>query len=525
MKKLNFLRLPALALPIILSALVSACAERPSAEVSVTVRADSTLHRMAGGIGASWHAIEDSIPFDGRTTHGGSAWGANPDPGDDAAWDQVYRHAEWLGLNFLRVELEARMYEPERRQFTWDSREMRILYRILDWCESTGAEVFLQQMWINADWNAYPEFRGDPVKRVHSAAYSIPDFAAGLAALADHLLNVKGYTCIKWLCISNEPGWSWSWWQMPPNESAPFTPALAAVRTALDSAGINLPLSGPDWTDSPALEPEKIDFDPYIGAYDIHSYYSRYDWYGTPEHAPDLPLSLVVQRLSDWARWAHERGKPFFLTEVGSMIYGWRGTDPGPSTWPSALKDAQLVMRGLNVKVDAFNRWSFLNRGDLDGQWQMIETWDRENRRIRETFTPRPNSYFVYGLLSRFIAGRSEVLVTRVEGGRCEDGWQRVFAVALRDPAGGLALALMNDDEREWSVEVSLESLKERITLHKYQVTPATADDPSLRIDPLSGRTVSPRDGTLAETLPASSLTVYSTWRLSHDEPGLIRVD
>ena len=33
---------------------------------------------------------------------------------------------------------------------------MRILYRILDWCQRNKADVFLQQMWGNVRWNAFP---------------------------------------------------------------------------------------------------------------------------------------------------------------------------------------------------------------------------------------------------------------------------------------------------------------------------------------------------------------------------------
>ena len=33
----------------------------------------------------------------------------------------------WLGLSFLRVELSASMYEPEKGEFDWDNEEMRAL--------------------------------------------------------------------------------------------------------------------------------------------------------------------------------------------------------------------------------------------------------------------------------------------------------------------------------------------------------------------------------------------------------------
>jgi hypothetical protein len=109
---------------------------------------------------------------------------------------------------------------------------MRILYRILDWCERRRADVFLQQMWGNVDWNAFPEFQGDPVKRVHSGPRSIDDFAEGLAALVNHLIKTRGYTCIKWICINNEPGYDWSWWQCPPDTPMSLRKGLAAVRRA-----------------------------------------------------------------------------------------------------------------------------------------------------------------------------------------------------------------------------------------------------------------------------------------------------
>ena len=102
------------------------------------------------------------------------------------------------------------VYEPERGQFSWDGAEMRIPYRILDWCEKNRADVFLQQMWGNVAWNAFPEWRDDAVGRVHSGPASMEDFGEGLTTLVEHLVKEKGYTCIRWVCITNEPNGGWS---------------------------------------------------------------------------------------------------------------------------------------------------------------------------------------------------------------------------------------------------------------------------------------------------------------------------
>ena len=132
----------------------------------------------------------------------------------------------------------------------------------------------------------------------------------------------------------------------------------------------------------------------------------------------------------------------------------------GPGGYESVLKDCELIVRRLNAGADGFNRWSFLNRGDLDGAWQFIETLDRQAGKLLQDFTPYPNTYFGLGLLSRFTAKHSAVLACRVEGGTMQQ-WQRVFAVALRSPQGHLTLAVVNDAPQEFDLALDLEGLAE----------------------------------------------------------------
>ena len=477
---------------------------------------------MRGGMGASWHAIEAEIPtgvkhpvFAGPA-HGGSAWGGNPGAEDKDRWRQIERHADWLGLDFIRVEVEQRMWHPERDRYTWDAPEMRILYRILDWCERRQADVFFQVMWGNVDWNAHPEFRGDPVTRVHSGPYSMEAFADSVAALMKQLTRTRRYTCIRWLCINNEPGYDWSWWQAPPNQPMSLRDGLAAVRRALDRDGIEVPLSGPDWTDLPELQPERIDFDEFLGAYDLHSYYARFDWAPTEGY----PLVVAEKRLAAWRDWATARRKPLFLSELGTMVYGWRTNSPGPATFEAALKDAELVVRGLNLGVDGFNRWSFVNRGDLDGQWQMISTWDSANRTLLKKVTPRPNGYFVYGLISRLTAKHSGVLAGETRGGQV-DGTNRVFASALRSPKGNVTWLIVNDAPRAWSATLEARGGMTK-ALHQYQSTAEQRDQAGVRLRPLRTIEWSKTGGRFADTLPAMSLTVYSSYDLGPSARGVV---
>jgi hypothetical protein len=492
------------------------CGQKP---LSLRFRVDAgrAVRTMQGGIGASFHAIEEPIP--GQRPSGGvwagSAWGANPPAEDEAAWQSIYRHADWLGLDWCRVELEQRMYEPRRREFTWDNPEMRILYRILDWAERRGVDVFLQQMWANVEWNAWPELRGSMSGRLVSSPASLDEFAYGLGELAEHLTKKRGYKCIRWLSISNEPGWDWSWWQGPDRKPVSITPAFAAVRKELDRRGIRLPVSGPDWTDLPELEPARIDFDPYIGAYDLHSYLSYFDGARC-----GYPLSQAEKRLADWSRWAHGRGKPMFLSELGTMVFGFRGDEPGPGIYESGLKDAALAVRAIRAGVDGLNRWSMINRGDLDGQWQLLDTWEIDEARLKKAFTPHPNTYYLFGILSRLTALRSDVLAVEVEGKQDPAARQLVVA-ALRSPKGRISVLAVNETYRDVDASIALDGLPAAQVLHRYAVTGDARDRIDYPVEPGAQFSIGPGRAAFTDRIPRLGVVVYSSYELKHAQPGI----
>jgi hypothetical protein len=474
---------------------------QPSSDTLVlSIDTSRPIYTMRGGIGASWHAMSEDLPLENEkydypvrvTNPRGSAYGGNPPPSAKPLWDQLYRHATWLGLDWVRVEVSLRMWEPEKGVFHWNGDEMQALYRILDWCEKNHADVFLQNMWSNVEWNAYPG-----VHPILSAPRDIQAFADGMARLIEHLTKTRGYTCIKWFCITNEPpGGTWGyWWSTGSDPQITITPALEAVRAAFDKRGLEIPLSAPDWTDLPRLDPAKIDFDPFVGAYDIHSY-----------QGVDSKRQAL---LAEWTRFAHDRGKPFFLSEMGNMQLGWGDANPGPKTFAASLSNAETIVRGLAAGIDAFNRWSYTNRGDLDGQWQLVHTWDRDNKRYLDKIEPEPAAYFGYGILTRLIAKHSKVLAVQKAVQGVDD--ERVLAAALLAPDGNVTVILLNLERKGVGVTVRL-SGDQPGSFFKYQVTASAAEQSGFRLVPEPTR--------LKDSLPPESITVFSTFHLKPDAPG-----
>lgn len=59
------------------------CTSGKRTDVTIDVNFETVVGEVSQGIGASFHAIEDSIIMIGNRSYGGSAWGANPAIDDD----------------------------------------------------------------------------------------------------------------------------------------------------------------------------------------------------------------------------------------------------------------------------------------------------------------------------------------------------------------------------------------------------------------------------------------------------------
>ena len=351
-------------------------------------------------------------------------------------------------MNFIRVELSQRMYEPERRKFDWNNEEMQALYKILDYCQKNNADVFLQQMWGYVDWNAFPG-----VHPLISAPKNLDDFADGIATLVGYLTHEKGYTCIKYFCMSNEPpGGPWGyWWESGDQKGPSLQQTWKRLKDEFDQRHLSIPISGPDWTSMPPFDPAKLGFAPYLGAIDIHSY--------------DGVDAKGEANLKAWADWAHSQNKPFFLSEYGNMKLGFGTDNPGQKSFDAAISNALDVIRGLRAGVDGFNRWSFTNRGDLDGQWQLIQTFDRENKKYLSEVKPEKEAYYGFGILSRFF---SKYSYTADCTANIPDSV--LMTTALVSPKGEVSIFIVNPQNKPVNLNLETNSPESK-TYHVYQVS------------------------------------------------------
>jgi hypothetical protein len=483
--------------------------------VTLTV-SDRPQHRMQSGVGASWHSI--LYPTVG---HGGSAFGGTPPivPRHEKLWSSLEQHADWLALKFIRLEMDWRQFEPRRNEFTWDSPEMKIVDRICRWSQRRGADVMLQCMWLNVGWLSFPEYAGDPALEVVSAPADLDAFAQGWVELLREFRERRGYTCIRWINLVNEP--NCFWWHVPNAKSAAqelqyLVEATKHVRAALKKAGLDVRVMGVDMTGLPELG--KLAAQPWfehVDDVDFHCYGSVFDF-----ENPVTPMlngypmgDRLGKTLARYAPEAHEAKKGLYLSEAGTMAYGWGSDNPNPGSFRASLKDTELLVRTLQLGIDGFNHWSFTNRGDMDGQWQFVDTWDRKIKQWLADAAPHEPSYYVLGLATRHVPKHAIVLASDISGGEV-DGKRRVWAVALRSPKDqSLTLIAVNDAEKPWTLKVSGQGVARPLSaLHSRQ-----EDGPSRN---LAYASLVVADGTSSVQLPPFSLTIVTDAPLDPSSPG-----
>ena len=490
---------------------------------------DSVINTMQGGFGASMHAIEDSLPVStdkgNYRSWGGSAWGGNPDPSDSSRWNQIYKYADWLGFDWCRVEIDHGMYEPDKMEFDFNNREMKILFRWLDYCQSRNIDVYLTEMWPNTKWLVIKEFQGDPTKELMSAPNDIESWSNGYIHLLNYLVKKKQYNCIKWVTVCNEPMESWGWWRDTDTSSQDILPALEVMKKKIDASRLPVKLVVTDGPFRYAVTDEQK-YLPFIGAIGFHDYSSMFDWSEKEPH-----MNQTVGMVKEWKKLAKMNNNiPLFISEFGSFIYGIERDTDGPSRWTSLLHDIQLVIRLCNAGVDGMNRWSFINRGDLDGQWQMIDTWNVNKHKILDEIKPHPNSYYLYGLITRFTAKNSDVLETVVttsvnqKTGNIPDTdmeiAKHIFAAAFRSPDGNYSLFITNDSGNSYPVEVFLPDTTRMRYFYKYEITRTIEGKSDCMINPMDEILIRNKLK-IKDRLNPESILLFTTYKKNMDKDGI----
>ena len=131
----------------------------------------------------------------------------------DADWNKAYRRLDVMELRFARVVINASLYcktPPlgQARVYDFNSPTAKLLYKILDYCQSRNVTVIL------GEW-ADPSGKSDVIDRSRKQFRfdGTIEYDPGLTFIIGDFLTYhfqeKKYTCIQYYNLGNEPNGDW----------------------------------------------------------------------------------------------------------------------------------------------------------------------------------------------------------------------------------------------------------------------------------------------------------------------------
>jgi hypothetical protein len=343
----------------------------------------------------------------------------------------VKERIRFMQLPFVRVRMFASWYSDVDNEYDFSNTAMQPLYEILDATKANGTDVVLTE-WGSDDWSMDPWPIDDP------------RYTQAVADGLDHLINVRGYTNIRYVVIVNEP-------DINQLTFAQWSAAITDLHRELAARDLlgTVRVTGPDicctdgwWGSSIA------DLHERITAWDRHLYPDPEDVSsGSTEGFVRSAWDQVRSSVPDWT------SKPFLLGEAGFQT--WGQSSPG-----YAVDMADYAIQATRAGTSMMSAWMLDDESYPLGLDTEIPKWYGmwSNRDSGSTLKPW---FYTWSLLSKLVRpGSTLYLATQPPG---------IRALAARDPSTGTwTFVLVNrDPTRDRDVTVKVPGY-EAVTYSRY---------------------------------------------------------
>lgn len=199
----------------------------------------------------------------------------------DKKWKELYKRIDFVNPHIIRVMDVAtwRYYkgldENNEPILDFNTQEVKSLYKLLDYCQKRNIKVLFGEWGAAGLWNL-----DESIPEIERA--DDPRWTNMIVKYLEHLIIEKGYTCIQYYNLVNEPN---GYWASTDGDWKQWKSGYIQLSEALKKSGLDkyVQLSGPDavtqW-DHPK-HPKKAhdwvystvtDLDSITGLYDFHIY-------------------------------------------------------------------------------------------------------------------------------------------------------------------------------------------------------------------------------------------------------------
>jgi hypothetical protein len=281
---------------------------------------------------------------------------------------------EWLRPDWVRMFFWYKDWNPsgDLATFDFDTPNMRSKYRTLDQYQRLGAPVNV----TGVEWSV-PEPFADPER-----------LAVAAGALLEHLVRAKGYTCIQYWTLTNEPDIGFL------RTGATFDDFVRIhqlVREEFGKRNLAIQIVGSD---------EALGLPWFVRCFENEDYYTVVDLFASHRYLQKEDRGLSRLFFSERMERLRSRRsvKPLVVAEFGFQdSRASHLLNPVMEEYPYAVWAAKFAIEGLNRGVSGFSIWC-LHEVYYPGQGFMnYGLWDYKDNEWRV----RP-VYHAWALFTRF---------------------------------------------------------------------------------------------------------------------------
>lgn len=402
----------------------------------------------------------------------------------DKLWQEYFDMIDYSGMQYVRLCVSMTMWEPindnddpfdtdfesgfifspkfsERSDAQGEGAGfpalnyayLKAFYKLLDHFEEKGLYVILGN-WDNGsealgfcpnneNWLASTDANGNKLGRGNDLnVISLDEYAETFAAIMYHLVEEKGYTCVKGFSFYNEPE------QLKGGQDT-----LVAVYNKFDEHLKRLGIrektmiqafDGPVfWMAADNGNANRItDMDKECGdAMDIIGYHV---YLATVESGDKVEGNDVRGTVSTYIipevkkMIAQSDGRPVVVSELGTFAFsGSASSEESGKDYMTRIFAAEAAIELFNCGAKGYGLWIY--NCYLHKYYTMLSYDPKDSNRL----IPDKVNYYPSSLIMKHLPGGTDIVTSEVVG--CEDDYKHVWAAAGVRPDGTSAILLVND--------------------------------------------------------------------------------
>ena len=356
------------------------------------------LPRKFFGAGVNWFDYLGTGGYYGRFSGYPLSEVIYPDVNDTVGWQKILNTLDELSPSFIRYGLNPETVIDAEGNIDKSSVAFDRLEILASWASSRDVAIEIDTFLIPSYYEFKTEETEVSARFCNMAASDNAEYARRFVGpLIHYIVRERGMTAVSLFNPVNEPI-NYGVYQVPengPDVYVHYVEMFREMRKALDDLGIHetevglIGIDGDVPLEYPLLKhaARNIDLDPFVSAYSIHSYRTRFDYLPPVEVCPDSePLEITVDRhIKQLVNYCEKRHKPLLACEVGAFYYGKVENPNGPASDEGTLLTLETIIRMANIGVAAALIWSPMNPNNIDGHWALFRL---VQSRIEKYLTP-----------------------------------------------------------------------------------------------------------------------------------------